>query len=165
MTDQILIALISFAGTLAGSLAGIFTASRLSNYRIEQLEKKVDKHNNLVERVYLIEQHEAVNDNKIKTAEHRIADLETNKTRKGKYNIMSKIKICLKKPCLKRAFRTFIQTALGYVITNVTLALSGLDFNDGDVVKNALIGLAVAAVAAGASAVMNLKEGEDKDNE
>ena len=56
MTDQILIALISFAGTLAGSLAGIFTASRLSNYRIEQLEKKVDKHNNLVERVYLIEQ-------------------------------------------------------------------------------------------------------------
>ena len=46
MTDQILIALISFAGTLAGSLAGIFTASRLSNYRIEQLEKKVDKHNN-----------------------------------------------------------------------------------------------------------------------
>ena len=59
---------------------------------------------------------------------------------------MSKIKICLKKPCLKRAFRTFIQTALGYVITNVTLALGGLDFNDGDVVKNALIGLAVAAV-------------------
>ena len=44
-------------------------------------------------------------------------------------------------------------------------ALGGLDFNDGDVVKNALIGLAVAAVAAGASAVMNLKEGEDKDNE
>ena len=69
---------------------------------------------------------------------------------------MSKMKICLKKPCLKRAFRTFIQTALGYVITNVTLALGGLDFNDGD---------AVAAVAAGASAVMNLKEGEDKDNE
>lgn len=165
MTDQILIALISFAGTLAGSLAGIFTASRLSNYRIEQLEKKVDKHNNLVERVYLIEQHEAVNDNKIKTAEHRIADLENEQNRKGKYNIMSKIKICLKKPCLKRAFRTFIQTALGYVITNVTLALGGLDFNDGDVVKNALIGLAVAAVAAGASAVMNLKEGEDKDNE
>ena len=51
---------------------------------------------------------------------------------------MSKIKICLKKPCLKRAFRTFIQTALGYVITNVTLALGGLDFNDGDVVKSAM---------------------------
>ena len=48
---------------------------------------------------------------------------------------MSKMKICLKKPCLKRAFRTFIQTALGYVITNVTLALGGLDFNDGDAVS------------------------------
>ena len=83
MTDQILIALISFAGTLAGSLAGIFTASRLSNYRIEQLEKKVDKHN-LVERVYLIEQHEAVNDNKIKTAEHRIADLENEQNKERK---------------------------------------------------------------------------------
>ena len=77
MTDQILIALISFAGTLAGSLAGIFTASRLSNYRI-------DKHNNLVERVYLIEQHEAVNDNKIKTAEHRIADLENEQNKERK---------------------------------------------------------------------------------
>ena len=76
MTDQILIALISFVGTLAGSLAGIFTASRLSNYRIEQLEKKVDKHNNLIERVYLIEQHEAVIENKLKTADHRISDLE-----------------------------------------------------------------------------------------
>ena len=76
MTDQIIIALISFAGTLAGSLAGIFTASRLSNYRIEQLEKKVDKHNNLIERVYLIEQHEAVIENKLKTADHRISDLE-----------------------------------------------------------------------------------------
>ena len=69
---------------LAGSLAGIFTASRLSNYRIEQLEKKVDKHNNLVERVYLIEQHEAVNDNKIKTAEHRIADLENEQNKERK---------------------------------------------------------------------------------
>ena len=78
---------------------------------------------------------------------------------------MSKIKICLKKPCLKRAFRTFIQTALGYVITNVTLALGGLDFNDGDVVKNALIGLAVAAETESTSEVINLKEGEDKDNE
>ena len=51
---------------------------------IEQLEKKVDKHNNLVERVYLIEQHEAVNDNKIKTAEHRIADLENEQNKERK---------------------------------------------------------------------------------
>ncbi len=68
--------MISFAGTLVGSLAGVFATSRLSNYRIAQLEKKVDKHNNLIERVYRIEQHEAVVDNKLRTADHRIADLE-----------------------------------------------------------------------------------------
>lgn len=82
MTDQILIALISFAGTLAGSLAGIFTASRLSNYRIEQLEKKVDKHNSLIERTYAIEQHNAVVDEEIKVANHRIDDLEKISERK-----------------------------------------------------------------------------------
>lgn len=82
MTDQILIALISFAGTLAGSLAGIFTASRLSNYRIEQLEKKVDKHNSLIERTYAIERHNAVVDEEIKVANHRIDDLEKNNERK-----------------------------------------------------------------------------------
>lgn len=76
MNEQIIIALLSFSGTLIGSLAGIYATSRLSNYRIEQLEKKVDKHNNLIERVYLIEQHEAVIDNQIKTANHRISDLE-----------------------------------------------------------------------------------------
>lgn len=76
MTEQIILALLSFAGTLVGSLAGVCATSRLSNYRIEQLEKKVDKHNNLIERVYLIEQHEAVIDNKLKTADHRISDLE-----------------------------------------------------------------------------------------
>lgn len=54
---------------------------------------------------------------KSKQQEHKIADLENEQNKKGKYNIMSKMKICLKKPCLKRAFRTFIQTALGYVNT------------------------------------------------
>ena len=71
-----MIAMLSFVGTIIGSLAGICATSKLSNYRIEQLEKKVDKHNNLIERVYLIEQHEAVLENKIKIADHRISDLE-----------------------------------------------------------------------------------------
>lgn len=81
-TDEILLALIPFAGTLIGSLAGIYTTSRLSDYRIKQLEKKVDKHNNLIERVYLIEQKEAVFDNKLKTVDHRLADLENEQKRK-----------------------------------------------------------------------------------
>ena len=76
LSEQIILALLSFAGTLLGSLAGVCATSKLSNYRIEQLEKKVDKHNNLIERVYLIEQHEAVLENRLKTADHRISDLE-----------------------------------------------------------------------------------------
>ena len=45
MSDNVLIAVLSLAGTLLGSLFGILAANRLSNYRIEQLEKKVEKHN------------------------------------------------------------------------------------------------------------------------
>lgn len=48
-------------------------------YRIEQLEKKVDKHNNLVERTYQLEEKEAILIEKIKTANHRIEDLEKQK--------------------------------------------------------------------------------------
>lgn len=60
----------------------MYATSRLSNYRIKQLENKVDKHNNLIERVYLIEQKAAVFDNKLRTADHRIADLENKQERK-----------------------------------------------------------------------------------
>ena len=76
MTSEIILALISFAGTLVGSLTGVCAASKLSNYRLEQLEKKVDKHNNLIERTYKLEQHNAVIDEEIKVANHRINDLE-----------------------------------------------------------------------------------------
>ena len=52
--STIIVALISLVGTLAGSLGGIMVSSKLTNYRIEQLEKKVDKHNNFAERIPLI---------------------------------------------------------------------------------------------------------------
>lgn len=54
MTSAIIVALISLVGTLSGSLGGIMVSSKLTNYRIEQLEKKVDKHNNFAERIPLI---------------------------------------------------------------------------------------------------------------
>lgn len=76
MTDTIIVAVLSLIGTLIGSIAGIMTANKLTTYRIEQLEKKVEKHNNVIERVYKIEQHEAVVDEEIKVANHRIEDLE-----------------------------------------------------------------------------------------
>ncbi len=55
MTETIIIAILSLCGTLFGSLAGIMTANKLTNFRIEALEKKVEKHNNLMERVALNE--------------------------------------------------------------------------------------------------------------
>jgi len=55
MTDTILVALLSFAGTAIGSIIGILTNSKLIVYRIEQLEKKVEKHNSIVERVTMLE--------------------------------------------------------------------------------------------------------------
>ena len=67
-------------GTLVGTLGGIALSSNLTNYRIEQLEKKVEKkvekHNNLITRTYKLEQEFAVMDEKVKVANHRIDDLE-----------------------------------------------------------------------------------------
>ena len=76
MDNSILIALISFAGTFAGTLGGIITSNKLTTYRIEQLEKKVEKHNHVVERVYELEKEKAVFEEDLKVANHRIQDLE-----------------------------------------------------------------------------------------
>lgn len=76
MNDAVLVAVLSLMGTLGGTLGGILTANKLTNYRIEQLEKKVDKHNGVVERVYILEKNEAVIEEEIKVANHRIEDLE-----------------------------------------------------------------------------------------
>ena len=56
MSEAVIVAVLGFLGTIVGSTIGVLTANKLVNYRIEQLEKKVDKHNNLVERTYHLEQ-------------------------------------------------------------------------------------------------------------
>ena len=76
MSETIIVAILSLVGTLGGSLIGILTANKLTTYRIEQLEKKVEKHNNVIERVYNLEKNEAVMEEEIKVANHRIDDLE-----------------------------------------------------------------------------------------
>lgn len=76
MNNTIIVAVLSLVGTLIGSMAGILTANKLVNYRIEQLEKKVDKHNQVIERVYKLEQAEAVEEEEIKVINHRLCDLE-----------------------------------------------------------------------------------------
>ena len=69
MTETIIIALISLAGTLIGSLGGIVVSSKMTNYRIEQLEKKVDNHNNFGEKIPIINV-------QIETINHRLGELE-----------------------------------------------------------------------------------------
>lgn len=76
MDSTIIIALISFGGTLLGTFGGIIASNKLTIYRIEQLEKKVEKHNNVTERVYELEKEKAVFEEELKVANRRIKDLE-----------------------------------------------------------------------------------------
>ena len=76
MESTIVTSIISLTGTLIGTFSGIIVANKLTNYRIAQLEKKVEKHNQLVERTYKIENKIAVLENREKSSEHRIDDLE-----------------------------------------------------------------------------------------
>lgn len=65
MSEVMIVGILSLIGTLVGTLGGILAANRLTNYRIEQLEKKVEKHNNVIERVYKLETNEAVMEEEI----------------------------------------------------------------------------------------------------
>ncbi len=76
VSSEIIVALLSLAGTLLGSLFGVLASSKLTNFRLEQLEKKVQAHNNLVVRMYAVEGHQETLEEKIKVANHRIEDLE-----------------------------------------------------------------------------------------
>ena len=76
MTEGIWVALIGLLGSGLGSLAGMLASQKLTQYRIQELEKKVQAHNNLVTRTYQLEQEQAVLQEKVDVANHRISDLE-----------------------------------------------------------------------------------------
>ena len=69
MDSNIIVAIVSCLGTVLGSALGVIAGARLTNYRIEQLEKKVDKHNTVIERTFVMEE-------KVKVINHRLNDLE-----------------------------------------------------------------------------------------
>lgn len=69
MDSTVIVALISFAGTLLGTFGGIITSNRLTTYRISQLEKKVEQHNSVVERTYKLE-------GEMLEAQHDIRDIK-----------------------------------------------------------------------------------------
>ena len=74
--ETVIVAALSLAGTLAGAYLANRRSSALIAYRLEQLEQKVSKHNNLVERTYALEEAVALMDELVRVANHRIADLE-----------------------------------------------------------------------------------------
>lgn len=69
MNDTIIVGLLSLIGTIAGTFGGILTANKLTTYRIERLEEKVNKHNNIIERTYKLE-------GQMSEAFHEINDLK-----------------------------------------------------------------------------------------
>ena len=74
--EAIIVALIGLAGSAAGSLCGVLVSSKLTQYRLEQLEKKVEVHKQVIDRVYKLEERTELQEEKIKVANHRIGDLE-----------------------------------------------------------------------------------------
>lgn len=69
MENEIIVAFMALMGSAIGTVGGIMASSKLTNHRLEQLEKKVDKHNSVIERTFILEE-------KMKVANHRIDDLE-----------------------------------------------------------------------------------------
>ena len=72
MDSELIVAANSLLGTLGGSLGGVLVSSRLTTYRLEQLEKRVQAHNSLIERTYKLE-------GEMLEAQHDIRDLKTRK--------------------------------------------------------------------------------------
>lgn len=72
MNPEVIIALLSLLGTIGGSLGGILVSSKMTNYRLQQLENRVAEHNNFAKRMPVVEE-------QIKVINHRLEDLEHEK--------------------------------------------------------------------------------------
>lgn len=75
MSNEVIIACLSLGGTLVGTFGGIVASSRLTNYKIGELEKKVEKHNNVVERTFILE-------GQMREAIHDIRDIKEGEKKK-----------------------------------------------------------------------------------
>lgn len=76
MNGEIAVALLSLAGTCFGSIIAVVASSNLTKYKIEELQKEVEKHNKVIERTFQLEKRADVFEEQIKVANHRIEDLE-----------------------------------------------------------------------------------------
>lgn len=69
MDSTVIVAIISFIGTCFGTIGGIVASSKLTNYRLSELEEKVKKHNSIIERTYVLE-------GQVAEIQHDIRDLK-----------------------------------------------------------------------------------------
>ena len=76
MSDAVIVAIIGLCGSGIGSLIGALVSNRVWQYRIEQLEKKVESLGAIIEKTYKLEEEHNLFDEKFKVVNHRIADLE-----------------------------------------------------------------------------------------
>ena len=76
MSDAIIVAVLSLVGTAIGSIVSVLTANRLTNYKIDELRKVVEKHNGLIDRTYRLEESVTLVNEKLDTLDRRVEALE-----------------------------------------------------------------------------------------
>lgn len=76
MNDSIIVAILSLVGTAIGSIVSVLTANRLTNYKIDELRKVVEKHNGLIDRTYKLESDLTLVNEKLDVLDHRVDALE-----------------------------------------------------------------------------------------
>ena len=76
MSDAIIVAILSLVGTAIGSVVSVLTANRLTNYKIDELRKTVEKHNGLIDRTYKLESDLTLVNEKLDVLDHRVDALE-----------------------------------------------------------------------------------------
>lgn len=72
MTSEIIVALVAFAGTLIGTFGGIITSAKLTNYRIKQLEDRVNEHNQFARRMPVLEEKQKMDEQRIDALERKV---------------------------------------------------------------------------------------------
>ena len=76
MSDAIVVAVLSLVGTAIGSVVSVLTANRLTNYKIDELKKTVEKHNSLIDRTYRLEESVTLVNEKLDSLDRRVDALE-----------------------------------------------------------------------------------------
>ena len=83
MTEAIITGIVAIIVCTINNVYQSSKTQALIEYKIDELSKRVDKHNNLVERTYKLEEQTVLQDEKIKVANKRIADLEKLQEKRG----------------------------------------------------------------------------------